>query len=66
MDVGGWLRSLGLEKYEAVFRENEISKGVLPSLPVHRPNRRRYNAPAPDLRFAFSLASHPALGKFYQ
>jgi hypothetical protein len=24
MDVVVWLRSLGLEKYEAVFRENEI------------------------------------------
>ena len=32
MDVGGWLRSLGLEKYEAAFRENEIDETVLPSL----------------------------------
>src|SRR3974390_1951573 len=32
MDVGGWLRSLGLERYEAAFRENEISERVLPSL----------------------------------
>ena len=24
MDIVVWLRSLGLEKYEAVFRENEI------------------------------------------
>jgi len=32
MDVGGWLRSLGLEQYEAVFRENEINERVLPSL----------------------------------
>jgi hypothetical protein len=31
MDVVVWLRSLGLEKYEAVFRENEISERVLPS-----------------------------------
>ena len=29
MDIGGWLRSLGLEKYEAAFRENEISEKVL-------------------------------------
>jgi class 3 adenylate cyclase len=34
MDVGGWLRSLGLEQYEAVFRENEINERVLPSLTV--------------------------------
>jgi class 3 adenylate cyclase/predicted ATPase len=32
MDIGGWLRSLGLEKYEAAFRENEIDETVLPSL----------------------------------
>ena len=32
MDVGGWLRRLGLEKYEAAFRENEIGERVLPSL----------------------------------
>jgi SAM domain (Sterile alpha motif) len=28
----GWLRSLGLEKYEAAFRENEIDETVLPDL----------------------------------
>jgi class 3 adenylate cyclase len=32
MDVGGWLRRLGLEQYEAIFRENEIDDAVLPSL----------------------------------
>jgi class 3 adenylate cyclase/tetratricopeptide (TPR) repeat protein len=32
MDIGGWLRRLGLEKYEAAFRENEIDDTVLPSL----------------------------------
>jgi hypothetical protein len=32
MDVVVWLRSLGLGKYEAAFRENEISEKVLPSL----------------------------------
>lgn len=32
MDVGGWLRKLGLEQYEAIFRENEISEKVLPNL----------------------------------
>jgi hypothetical protein len=24
MDTGGWLRSLGLERYEAAFRENAV------------------------------------------
>jgi class 3 adenylate cyclase len=32
MDVGGWLRRLGLEQYEAAFRENEIDDTVLPRL----------------------------------
>ena len=32
MDVVVWLRSLGLGKYEAVFRENEINERVLPNL----------------------------------
>jgi class 3 adenylate cyclase len=32
MDIEGWLRSLGLERYEAAFRENEIDATVLPSL----------------------------------
>ena len=32
MDVVVWLRSLGLERYEAAFRDNEIDERVLPSL----------------------------------
>ena len=32
MDVGVWLRSLGLAQYEAAFRENEIDGVVLPKL----------------------------------
>src|SRR5271168_4278655 len=32
MDIGGWLRSLGLERYEAAFRDNEIDATVLPNL----------------------------------
>src|SRR5437870_2065594 len=32
MEVGGWLRSLGLGQYEAAFRANEIDETVLPSL----------------------------------
>ena len=29
VDLGGWLRSLGLERYETAFRENEIDDTVL-------------------------------------
>jgi class 3 adenylate cyclase len=32
MDIVVWLRSLGLGKYEAAFRENEIDEAVLPNL----------------------------------
>ena len=32
MDIVVWLRSLGLEEYEAAFRENKINERVLPSL----------------------------------
>jgi len=34
MDIGEWLRSLGLEQYEAAFRDNAVSEKVLPSLTV--------------------------------
>ena len=32
MNVGDWLRQLGLEQYEPAFRTNEIDERVLPSL----------------------------------
>jgi hypothetical protein len=32
MDIMVWLRSLGLGKYEAAFRDNEIDETVLPGL----------------------------------
>ena len=32
MEIGGWLRSLGLERYEPAFRENEIDWEALPKL----------------------------------
>ena len=34
MDVGRWLRSLGLAQYEEAFRDNAIDDSVLPSLTV--------------------------------
>jgi SAM domain (Sterile alpha motif) len=32
MDIGGWLRGLGLGQYEATFRDSEIEADVLPEL----------------------------------
>ena len=34
MDVGGWLRGLGLGKYEAAFHDNGIDELILPHLTV--------------------------------
>ena len=34
MDIGGWLRSLGLERYEQAFRDNEIDWEALPKITV--------------------------------
>ena len=32
MDIASWLRDLGLERYEATFRENDVSAELLPNL----------------------------------
>jgi SAM domain (Sterile alpha motif) len=32
MDVADWLRGLGLEQYEAAFRENDVNAELLPRL----------------------------------
>ena len=32
MDIGAWLRGLGLGQYEATFRESRIDAEVLPDL----------------------------------
>jgi len=32
MDVADWLRSLGLERYEQAFRDNEFDADLLPNL----------------------------------
>ena len=34
MDVGGWLRGLGLGQYEKKFRDNKIDADLLPRLTV--------------------------------
>ena len=51
MDVVVWLRSLGLGKYEAAFRENEIDETVLPSLTAEDLKDLR----VPDLKDAKAL-----------
>ena len=46
MDLGDWLRSLGLERYEAAFRENEIDETVLPNLTTEAEGARRQRSRA--------------------
>jgi SAM domain (Sterile alpha motif) len=49
MDVAGWLRSLGLGRYEEAFRENAIDDTVLPSLTAEDlKGSRRRNCWAPS------------------
>ena len=53
MDVVVWLRSLGLGKHEAAFRENdidELSKHTRPVGSAHRPREPTVAAGASDLR----------------
>jgi hypothetical protein len=32
MDVTNWLRAIGLERYEAAFRANDVNAQLLPNL----------------------------------
>ena len=32
MDIAGWLRDLGLERYEQAFRDNDVDPEILASL----------------------------------
>ena len=58
MDVVVWLRSLGLGKYEAAFRENEITEKVLPNLTaedlVPKPIALKRSTLGPKRRYSFS------------
>ena len=42
MDLGEWLRSLGLERYEPAFRENDIDDAILPRLTAED-NKTRFS-----------------------
>jgi hypothetical protein len=49
MDVVVWLRSLGLERYEAAFRQNDIDETVLPNLTAA--DRGALSSLMPERRF---------------
>ena len=81
MDVAGWLRGLGLDQYEANFRDNKIDADVLPQLTADDlkeigvsalGDRRRLLAaiaalsgPTPSAN-AFASSPEPAPGKGLQ
>jgi hypothetical protein len=69
MDIVVWLRGLGLGKYEAVFRDNDIDETVLPSLthenlkelgvfPSFPQDRRAHRSPLRDNRRRMSMRHH--------
>jgi SAM domain (Sterile alpha motif)/Adenylate and Guanylate cyclase catalytic domain len=57
MDLGGWLRSLGLERYEAAFRENEIDETVLTSLTHETLKEIRVTAVGHRLKLLAAIAA---------
>ena len=73
MDVGAWLRGLGLERYEALFRQNdidaevlsELTDGDLEKLGVSFGHRKRFFKAISSLGFAETVAkpSSPVPGK---
>jgi hypothetical protein len=46
MDLGEWLRSLGLEQYEAVFRENAVAGAPRCHREAGHANYRKSNSDA--------------------
>ena len=67
MDIGGWLRSLGLEQYEVAFHANAVDAGVLrdltdqdlKKLEVPLGHRRKLLRAIAALDDALALASAP-------
>ena len=54
MDIGGWLRSLGLGQYEANFRDNKIDADVLPQVTAEAlDDANRAIQLAPNYSFVF-------------
>ncbi len=50
MEIGVWLRGLGLEQYEPAFRDNDIDAEVLPELTANDliEHRRDLGRPSPQ------------------
>ena len=61
MDVGGWLRGLGLGQYEEQFRDNKIDAGVLPQRKADdlKESAQRGDSPAGSRLWTDSLTEAP-------
>ena len=57
MDVGGWLRSLGLGQYWANFRDNKIDADVLPQLTADDLKGHRVSAVGDRRRLLAAIAA---------
>src|SRR6516164_9201915 len=57
MDVGGWLRGLGLGQYEANFRDNKIDADLLPRLTEDRLKDMGVSALGDRLRLLDAIAA---------
>ena len=57
MDVGEWLRSLGLDRYEATFRDNRIDADLLPRLTEDRLKDMDVSALGDRLRLLDAIAA---------
>src|SRR6516164_7266184 len=57
MDVGGWLRGLGLGQYEANFRDNRIDADLLPRLTEDRLKDMGVSALGDRLRLLDAIAA---------
>ena len=55
MEIGTWLRGLGLEQYEAAFRDNDVDAEVLPELTADDLVSLGVTFDTPDLKEAKAL-----------
>ena len=61
-DVGVWLSAIGLEQYEAAFRENAIDGAVLPTLTANDLREMGVAAIGHRRRLMNAIARHASAG----
>jgi len=61
VDVGAWLRELGLDQYEQAFRDNDIDTRVLPGLTADDEPRRVWGYQPPPVEQPRVLPEQPSV-----